>query len=481
MTPWASAAVVRGIAAFAAVAALWPACTCRGEKRELGLSRVRDAAPVIVVDQPVEGGVVGPLAKEVEPNDERGKAAVVAAPGGVEGTLAAAMDMDFYRIDAAPGGRTMMMRLIGPGEKEGGADLVLHLYDGDGKVLLHSDRGPAGVLEALPNAALTGGATYFVSVSAFVKKDKKKPKKGDKTPAAAAGATASLQTYQLTVEPVTPATESEVEPNDLADGAREVLLADEVNGYLGWTKDVDHWKLSLDGFTGGFALDVEATAVDGVPLVLDVVAPDGHVVASRRSEKGRGVHVRGLLPESGARYWLARLSGGRSNPEEGYRLRPTSRAIGEGEEAEPNDVEDRALLIGPVGDGTEGQRRGFLDGGDVDFYRIEGASEPMALALTLEPPSSVDVQLRVLRPGGAELTRADGGKAGQREEADALLGGGAVLFVVVSGTALGDEADPYVLTWRTRADLTAPPTPPPGAQQPAPTDEPAPSEDPYDQ
>ena len=451
--------------------ALGPGCTCRGEKRELGLSRARDAAPVIVVDQPIEGGVVGPLGKEAEPNDERGQAAGIAPPGGVEGGLASPTDMDFYRIDAAPGARTVAVRLIGPGEPEGGADLVLHMYDQDGKVLLHSDRGPAGVLEALPNAPLAGGAGYYVSVSAFVKKEKKKkPKKGEKPDPAAVPA---AQTYQLTVEPVAPAAESELEPNDLADGAREVLLSDEVNGYLGWTKDVDHWKLSLAGFSGGFALDLEVDAVEGVPLVLEVMAPDGHVVAARKSEKGRGVRVRGLLPESGARYWVAKLSGGRSNPEEAYRLRPTSRQIGEGEEAEPNDTEDRALLVGPLGDGMEGQRRGYLDGGDVDVYRFEGGREPLTLALTLEPPSSVDVELKVLKPGGAELSKVNGGKAGQREELDVELTGGAVVLVVVSGSALGDEADPYVLTWRTRTDLAAPMPPAPGGDDP-------PVEDPYE-
>jgi hypothetical protein len=455
--------------------ALGPGCTCRGEKRELGLSRARDAAPVIVVDQPVEGGVVGPLAVEAEPNDERGQGAVIALPGGVEGGLASPTDMDFYKIDAVAGGRTVAVRLVGPGEPEGGADLVLHLYDGDGRVLLHSDRGPAGVLEALPNAALTGGATYYVSVSAFVKKEKKtkKSKKGPQP----AGAPASAQTYQLTVEPVSPATEMEVEPNDLADGAREVLLSDEVSGFLGWTKDIDHWKLSLAGFSGGYALDLEVDAVEGVPLVFEVVAPDGHVIVSRRSEKGHGVRVRGLLPESGARYWLGKLSGGRSNPEESYRLRPTSRQLGEGEEAEPNDAEDRALLVGPLGDGMEGQRRGYLDGGDVDVYRFEGGREPMTLALTLEPPSSVDAKLVVTRPGGSEVSKQDGGKAGQREELDVEVPGGAVLLVAVSGTSLGDEGDPYVLTWRTRTDLAAPMPASPGA--PAEGDDP-PVEDPYE-
>jgi hypothetical protein len=43
---------------------------------------------------------------------------------------------------------------------------------------------------------------------------------------------------------------------------------------------------------------------------------------------------------------------------------------------------------------------------------------------------------------------------------------------MIGGTALGDEPDPYVLRWASKADL--------GAPTPTPRDEGTPSEDPYE-
>jgi hypothetical protein len=444
---------------------------CKGKKkvRELGLSRVRDAAAVEVVDRVVQSGFTGPLAAEVEPNDTRDQAGPVAVPGGIEGTLASEADVDFFRIEPGPA-RVVSVLLTGPPADQGGVDLVLQLHDADGKLLAHSDRGPAGITEGLPNAALAAGVAHYLSVSQFVKKSAKK-KKGAAAPDAVAGS------YRLTVERVEPGPADEAEPNDAPDGAREVLLGDEVSGYIGWNKDRDHWTLSLAGFSGGYVLDLALDGVDGVALTAEILATDGRVIASRKGEVGRGVLIRGLLPEVGARHWLARISGSRSNPLEPYRLRPTARELAEGEEAEPNDDEAHAIVVGPLGDGAEGERRGFLDGGDVDFYRFEGGREPLTLNLSVEPPSGVDVVVRVMRPGGAEVARADGGKAGVREELDALaIPGGGALVIAIDGKALGDEPDPYVLRWSTRADMVAPMRDP--HREPEPSDDPDPG-DPY--
>src|SRR5690606_2961505 len=323
-------------------------------------------------------------------------------------------------------------------------------------------------VEGLAHAALADGAGYFLSVSPFVKKSKKKQEAEPGEPAS----------YRLAIETLQPGPGEEAEPNDEPAGAREVLLADEASGYIGWSKDRDHWKLSLAGFSGGYVLDLAVDGVSGVALQLDVLASDGRAIAARKGEKGRGLRVRGLLPEVGARHWLARVSGSRSNPEEPYRLRPTSRELGEGEEAEPNDDAEHAIVVGPLGDGMEGERRGYLDGGDVDFYRFEAAREPLTLNLEVAPPSGVDLSLRILKPGGAEVGHADGGKAGVGELLDAVpLGAGQTLVVAVGGTALGDEPDPYVLRWSTRADLGAPMPDP--MRQPDPSEDPDPG-DPYE-
>ncbi len=197
------------------VFALAAAAACAGckkeSKREVGLAARDGGPPVVVVESPVEGGAVGPLQREAEPNDERDRAAAVPVPGGVEGGLDRPDDIDFYRIEAGPA-RIAAVRLRGPTAEEGGADLVLELYDGDGKPVARSDRGPAGTLEALPDIPLAQGAAYYASVSQFVKKGKKKKKAAPADAGPAAG-----PSYQLTIEPVRPGADEEQEPNEDAE------------------------------------------------------------------------------------------------------------------------------------------------------------------------------------------------------------------------------------------------------------------------
>jgi hypothetical protein len=462
---------------------------CKGDKkRELGLAGRDGGPPVVIVEQPAGGGTVGPIEPEKEPNDQRDQAPALPEPGGVKGALARPDDIDFFKIDAGAA-RQVSIRLTGPEADAGGVDLVLELLDGDGKVVARSDRGPAGAIEGLPDAPLAGKAIYFAAVSQLVKKGKKarKPKKpakgpeGDAPPEPEPGGGAP---YQITIEPRVPGADDEVEPNDDAKTAGQALLSEEKTGFLGWSKDVDVWKLSLDGFGGGFALDLSLSAVDGAALSVEVLTPDGRTLAARKGQKDRALMVRGLLPEHGAAFYLARVSGSRSNPELAYRLRPSSRSLGEADEAEPNDDAERAVAAGALGDGATGERRGYLDGGDTDVYKFEAGREALGLTVSVEAPATTDVVLRVLGPGGAELASADAGKAGQREEIAALaVGRGEVRFVAVTGTALGDEVDPYVLRWSTSVNLGgqggAPSDSPPPTDEP-PTDEP-PADDPYEQ
>lgn len=474
---------MRGAGKVAALAALVAVAGCKSErKREIGLAERDGGAPVVVIEQPTEGGgMTGPLAREVEPNDQRDQAAALTLPGGWSGGLARADDIDFYKIEAGPA-RAIALRLTGPAADEGGVDLVLELFDADGKPVARSDRGPAGTLEGLPNAPLAARAVHYVAVSQLVKKGGKKKK--DKKPAADEPAPPAA--YQLTAELVRPGAEEEAEPNEKPDSAGQALLSEEKTGYLGWAKDQDLWKLSLAGFGGGFGLDVAVDGLDGVALSVDILTPDGRVLVARKGEKDRALLVRGILPELGAQFYLARISGSRSNPEQTYRLRPTSRSLGDADEAEPNDDIDRAIVAGTLGAGlpppasrpshahAPGERRGFLDGGDTDVYKFEAGSEPLFLSVSVEAPASTDIVLRVLGPSGAEVARADGGKAGQREELSALtVERGEVRYVAVTGTALGDEGDGYVLRWSSAANVRGP------AEGESPDDPPA--DDPYEQ
>jgi hypothetical protein len=457
-------------------------CGCSGQKREIGLARTPGSGdPVVVVDRPAEGvsgGTTsvysGPMTPEKEPNDQRDQAGDLGLPGGIEGALGSATDTDFYRI-AAGAARVVNVRLTGPAADQGGADLVLTLYDDGGKPIAQSDRGPAGTLEALPGFGLAQGKVHYLSVSQFARKEKRK--KAKEPPAPPPGEKPPVPgSYQLTAEVMHPAASEEVEPNDDAAGAREVLLDEEMTGYAGWSKDKDVWKLSLKGFGGGYVLDLAIEGVEGVGLTGELLGKDGKPVFTRKSDKGRGLRVRGLLPESGAQFWLLRLSGSRSNPEIPYKLKTSARELADGDEAEPDDDAAHAITVGPLGDGQQGERRGYLDGGDVDAYKFEGVREPLSMTFSVEPPAGIDVSLRVLL-GSKEIVKADTGKAGGREEVDVVrLPSGESLVVIIGGTALGDEPDAYVLRWSSKSDLGAPPATAP----PKPGDDEPPANDPYE-
>jgi hypothetical protein len=334
---------------------------------------------------------------------------------------------------------------------------------------LRSDRGPAGILEGLPDVPVVAGERYVVVVSRFVKAAKKpKGKKGKKGPPDAgvgSAPTAPPPTYQLTVAPVEAREDLEREPNEDVAAPRTVLLGDAVEGWIGWTGDVDVWAPSTAGFTATQVLDLGLESVEGVALAAQVLV-DGQDVVQRRGGKGEGVAVRGLVVASGQRLAL-RVLGTGSNPELAYRLTARSREVTVEEEREPNDAEEGASTLPLTPDAESGAARGFLDGGDVDLWRV-GAGDPTVLEIRFTPPPGVDGVLRVLAPGGRELARADEGRAGAVERLrDLPLGRGADLVVEVTGKGPADVAEGYSLAWSSYPGAPPPPAP----SEPEPSDE----------
>jgi hypothetical protein len=403
--------------------------------------------PVVIVDKAPR---LSALVAEVEPNDEPAAAMALPVPGGIDGSLGAG-DVDHFALTAERDG-VLMLRL----EPDAALDATLELAGEGDKVVARSDRGPAGTVEGLPNVPVVRGKRYVVSVSRFVKKapvrkGSSKAGKGKGGEAAADGAAQPALGYKLYAELVTPSEAMEREPNDEPGKAREVLLGDEAEGYLGWPKDVDVWTLSTAGFTADYALDVAIDGVEGVALTAELVAR-GEVLATRKGGKGEGVLIRGVLPGGVASLTL-RLSGSGANPEAAYRLRTQSRSLAEGEERELNDTERQAMAA------EQGSVRGFLDGGDLDLYRFS-AAEAVVLSVWVSPPGAIDVVLRALAPGGKELGKADGGKAGARERLDELaLRPGRDVVIEVSGKGPSDLADGYTLSWSYFPGEPAPPDP----------------------
>lgn len=416
------------------IALLLAGCEGKVRKSAPKLERRGDAPPVVVVDREIRGTTS--LSEEAEPNDEPGAAMKVAAPGGVRGTLASEADVDVFRFEVGEDG---MLAVVVSGIE--GVDVLVEVVAGT-KVLFSSDRGGADTAEGFPNLPVSKGDGVVVRVSEFVSKGRLQRRKRGKDQARSEAAP-----YELRAELVGPGNHDEVEPNDDGQGARELLLGDRGQGFIGWNKDVDDWRVSLLGFSAGYALDVDVRGVPGAELTLEVRDDKGKVVLRRSAGKGQDVFVRNLEPVVGLPHYVLRLSASRSNPEEGYVVSASSHRLEPGEEIEPNDDKDKATEVAGESGQGRGEGHGYLVSGDVDRFRLPAPAVPSVLNVSLDVPATSDLSLTV-EQAGAMLAKADAAKVGGPER---LVGvpveSGSPIDVVITGALSGDAPGSYRFTW----------------------------------
>jgi hypothetical protein len=372
-----------------------------GDRNASRIERSEDAGAGVVIVKRTTGGVR--LEVEVPPNDESGAAMSVPVPGGVTGHLDGAADVDRYRVTLAePGWLSVVVEGIE------GVDLVVEVAGADGVVVAHCDNGPALVSEGIPNVALDAGA-HDVIVREFTNK-KATPREGESPP------------YQLTIRPVPEPTDArEREPNDEPDQARPVLLGGEVQGYVGWRRDVDYWSVPTDDLGDDDALDIDIDGEPGVELHVDVLRGVDKL-ATRDGARGQALAVRGLRPGAGSdEPLLVAITGRRSSFDEPYAMRVNKRQLRFDEEAEPNDAIATATPLAVEPGSPAGARTGTLTPGDVDVYAVPVAPARQSLSVTVEPRSpSLDVVVSVIASTGDALAEADAADKGGVEKLDGV-------------------------------------------------------------
>lgn len=426
-----------GALAVCVVAVLASGCD-RSKGGAKHIPRDRDAQPVVVVEDP---GAAASTTQEQEPNDEMAQATSLALGAVARGNLDGETDADLYRVDVTTPG-VLVARLGGIED----VDLMLDLLDAEGTQLAHSDRGPARTVEGIANFPVEPGV-YHLAVREFIRKRRRKQAPEPRTGPSSA--------YELAIEHAAePAPGGEREPNEDATGAAEILVGDEVSGYAGWARDIDVWKVSVEGFIEQYSLDLDLSGVPGVTWTLEILDSGGAVVLRRKGEKDGGLSVRNLVPASdrGAsgpaqRSYYARLEARRSNPTDPYQLRASTRLLELDEETEPNDEAGQGLALRDDAKTLEGKRRGFLTIGDVDQYRLAPGGAPMLLTVEVAPREEADVTVTVLA-GSATLAMANAGGKGAKEYlADVRVPADQETVIQLSGAGgLGDAAR-YDMTW----------------------------------
>ena len=445
----------RGAAALvlATIAGLG-ACGSESARHEHIARTNRDAAPVVIVDRPTGTGATGggtaalDLPLEREPNAKAADASPLGA--GAQGVLDGDTDVDAFVV-TSPGPR-MLTATLSPLD---GIDTKLELRDKDFAVLVSSDRGGAGVGEGLADAPLDKG-TYYVVVRELAKpapKPKKpaKPKPGAPPPAPT-GRVGRSPAYALTASlAADPQPGAEREPDDDPGSANDVSLIEPVTGRLGWSGDVDVWKLALEGLGDGNGVDVTVSAIPGTTLTLAITDAAHRPRVAATGLPGQPLTIRSVAPKLGpseAPFHYLEVGGKPSNPDAAYTLTVTARLLDLDEEAEPND---KPALASPLRYGAEdtGSMRGLLGPGEVDVFVLSPSSGPRQLDASIGGLAGLDVVCEVLTPSGAVQGKADRGGLGAGEDCSGAIATGAEGFIRITAKPSKKPLAPveYTLRW----------------------------------
>jgi hypothetical protein len=187
---------------------------------------VAGAAAFALVKRPWER----PDGLEHEPNNTPGYANLL-PQGAVRGTIGAPIndregDVDYFRVPAGKGPRTLHARLEGiPG-----VDLVLELFDAQGRRIAKSDARGRGVGEWLQPTAIGPTEAYLAVREVWI----------DGTPPTAN----ALDPYTLTARWGPPQADWELEPNDWPAAATPLSASGRVRGYLGSAEDRDWFSIT---------------------------------------------------------------------------------------------------------------------------------------------------------------------------------------------------------------------------------------------
>jgi hypothetical protein len=414
--------------------------------------RSRDAGPAVVFVDRAQTGGVAPI-DEKEPNDRGSAGQALPVPGAVRGRIDVADDWDVYAVNVPRAG-TLAVRLSADDD----ADLILEVKDGSGAVLATSDNGPAKTAEALPNVFVQPGA-YQIVIHEFVKPGQTKEKKDKKK--AAPARTAPSAVYDLTVElGPTPEVGEERERNDEAAFADPLALGQAGRGFVGWRKDVDAWKISLEGARADEVLSVDVTAVPGVALKLALQDATGKTLLERKGRAGQPLSAASVAVPAQTPFVFALVSGDGANADERYTISAQVRAAQLDEESEPNDTPETASPLADVPGAESGTRVGTLAGTDVDVFRLDPAPGARSLSVTVEPPAGLDVEVTLLGPGGKLLLGpVDSAKKGGAEKIVAApVAPDAPTFVRVRAKG-GAATEPYKLRWSVGAAAAVTPVP----------------------
>jgi hypothetical protein len=249
---------------------------------------------------------------------------------------------------------------------------------------------------------------------------------------------------------------AEIEPDDTAAQANELVIPGEAIGYLGWRKDQDWYRLPTAGLAEGSVLAVDLDPIPGVSSRLALVDAAGKKLSEARGRRAERVALRNVaVPPGATQLFLVASADFGWNAEQRYDVRVSADLPKPGTEAEPNDDAAHAQAV------TDGTVQGYLARGDVDVFRYT-VTAPVMLAVEIALPERATAKLEISNETGVALAKGKPTGKGRKPLRAALrVDAGTVLIRVVAGSGEGNPDEPYRLTISSAPpEGEAPPAPP---------------------
>ena len=451
---------------------------CKGEPAEVPQVPV-EAPPASELPRPPtpEGAVLPSVAsgpsREAEPNDGRERASPLPMNGAVVGVLSAPAstttdgasppaiedglhtDEDWYEL-TLDGTSMQQVRLqLTP---EGRADLVLEWMTAEAPpppqapkskgrvkgapksdVLASIDNAGDGEVEILPPVSLSPGRHYF-RVKAKPAKAKLRKKGAPPPPVIDAP-------YRLSTTIIDPEPGLEQEPNGDTASAGLLRPGEPRKGFCGWAKDLDWYKLDLQGADPGGYLRIDVSGVPDVRLRVWLVDKTKATIVKLPEgkgslEAGRSVVVRDVMISPDAQpYYVAVDALRGASPSERYTLVLSLEPADVTRESEPNWRPANASRVPP-----NAEMRGFISHPtDWDVFRFESL-EPMQATITVTGVPDVDLQVEAIVGSRVTMTVNDA-PTGAPETLPLVQVGPEPAFIRVTSRLNTYNADkPYLVT-----------------------------------
>ncbi len=396
---------------------------------------------------------VGPP-REVEPNDRRDTASPLPVNGAVLGTLAAPTtvegavgvdDVDTYAlILETPGAQAVRVQLT----PEDHSDLILEWVSptapppppapeepqkgkrkrprpppAPADVLGSIDNAGPGAVEILSPVALQPGRHLFRVRARAAKVTRGKPLQA---------VPLRDRPYRLSSTVVDLEPSMEQEPNDKAQVAGLLRPGETRQGYVGWAKDLDWYKLDLANVAPGSFLKVAATGVPDVKLRLLLADKNKATLtkvpeARARADAGAAVAITDFGVVPGAQpYYVAVDALKGASPAERYQLTLTVEPPADDREVEPNWKTGMATRL-PQDRPTRGHLSHAFD---WDVYRLD-SPEAVTATTTVTGVPGVDVVLELIHDGRV-ISTINEGAAGAPETLPLIRVGPEAAYVRVS-------------------------------------------------